>query len=213
MCLGAQKDRLTETVLLSTQNICFGWEIRKIIFNYTLLSWGLKRLMIWVDFPMTKCHIYIQIHYDWIERHSKILELKGTCILTFQHQYFWKCSKAFTYNSIQTVLSMKMWKWGVQSEYPFFICFETSSCCDMKILWTLVKFAGDCTWPTWENAHLIAVTSLYNLSCNMRFPTMMCATRKASYQSAHMHSLIRAFASCLNILRVLSYRLSIIWSF
>ena len=26
--LGAQKNRLIETVLLSTQNICFGWEIR-----------------------------------------------------------------------------------------------------------------------------------------------------------------------------------------
>ena len=27
--LGAQKNRLIETVLLSTHNICFGWEIRK----------------------------------------------------------------------------------------------------------------------------------------------------------------------------------------
>ena len=35
-------DNLTvETVLLSTHNICFGWEIRKIIFSYTLLSGGL----------------------------------------------------------------------------------------------------------------------------------------------------------------------------
>ena len=30
--LGAQKNRLIETVLLSTHNICFGWEIRKLIF-------------------------------------------------------------------------------------------------------------------------------------------------------------------------------------
>ena len=30
--LGAQKNCLIETVLLSTQNICIGWEIRKIIF-------------------------------------------------------------------------------------------------------------------------------------------------------------------------------------
>ena len=29
--LGIQKNRLNETVLLSTQNICFGWEIRKSI--------------------------------------------------------------------------------------------------------------------------------------------------------------------------------------
>ena len=42
--LGAQKNCLIETVLLSTYNICLGWEIRKTIFIYTLLSGGL----IWV---------------------------------------------------------------------------------------------------------------------------------------------------------------------
>ena len=36
--LGALKNRLIETTILSTLNICFGWEIRKIIFSYTLLS-------------------------------------------------------------------------------------------------------------------------------------------------------------------------------
>ena len=41
MCLDAQKNRLIETVLLSTHNICFGREIRKIIFCDTLLSGGL----------------------------------------------------------------------------------------------------------------------------------------------------------------------------
>ena len=30
--LGAQKNHLIETVLLSTHNTCFGWEIRKLIF-------------------------------------------------------------------------------------------------------------------------------------------------------------------------------------
>ena len=39
--LGAKKNRLTETVLISTNNICFGREIRKIIFNFALLSGGL----------------------------------------------------------------------------------------------------------------------------------------------------------------------------
>ena len=34
----AQKNHLNETVLLSTKNICFGWEIRKIIYDYILLS-------------------------------------------------------------------------------------------------------------------------------------------------------------------------------
>ena len=39
MCLGAQKNRLIETVLLSTHNICFGREIRKKI-QLRALIWG-----------------------------------------------------------------------------------------------------------------------------------------------------------------------------
>ena len=35
--LGAQKNRLIDTVLLSTHNINFGWEIRKSIFDYTFI--------------------------------------------------------------------------------------------------------------------------------------------------------------------------------
>ena len=35
--LGAQKNRLIKMVLLSTNNICFGREKRKLIFNYVLL--------------------------------------------------------------------------------------------------------------------------------------------------------------------------------
>ena len=36
--LSAQKNRLIQTVLLSTHNICFGLEIRKLIFRYALLA-------------------------------------------------------------------------------------------------------------------------------------------------------------------------------
>ena len=43
--LGAQKNCLTETVLLSTHNIWFGSEIRKIIFSYASLSLGLNPLL------------------------------------------------------------------------------------------------------------------------------------------------------------------------
>ena len=42
--MGAQKNRLIVTVLLSTHNICIGWEIKKIIFQYTLLSGGLNSM-------------------------------------------------------------------------------------------------------------------------------------------------------------------------
>ena len=36
--LGAQKNCLIEIVLLSTHNICFGWEIRKIIFSMQVVT-------------------------------------------------------------------------------------------------------------------------------------------------------------------------------
>ena len=43
--LGAQKKRLIETVLLSTHNVCFGLEIRKLIFRYKLLTKVLLTLL------------------------------------------------------------------------------------------------------------------------------------------------------------------------
>ena len=42
--LGAQKNRLIETVLLSTHNIYFALEIRILIFEYALLSGGMLSL-------------------------------------------------------------------------------------------------------------------------------------------------------------------------
>ena len=39
--MGAQKNHLIETVLLCTYNICFGWEIKKIVFQNAFLSGGL----------------------------------------------------------------------------------------------------------------------------------------------------------------------------
>ena len=51
--MGAQKNRLIETVLLSTHNICLGWEIRKIIFSYARLSGRLfTELQINMDQPI-----------------------------------------------------------------------------------------------------------------------------------------------------------------
>ena len=38
ICFCAQKNNLIETVLLSTHNICFGWEIRKLNFRNALLT-------------------------------------------------------------------------------------------------------------------------------------------------------------------------------
>ena len=42
--MGAQKNRLIEMVLLSTHNICFGLEIRKLLFGYALLTKGLRKI-------------------------------------------------------------------------------------------------------------------------------------------------------------------------
>ena len=42
--LGTQKNNLIETVLLSTHNICFDGEIRKLHFNYPLSSGGLQNV-------------------------------------------------------------------------------------------------------------------------------------------------------------------------
>ena len=52
--LGAQKNPLIETVLLSTHNICFGREIRKLSFCYALLT---KVLEIRNRGPYTKRHL------------------------------------------------------------------------------------------------------------------------------------------------------------
>ena len=57
-------------------------------------------------------------------------------------------------------------------------------------------------------ACMFAIEPLHEISNNV-----VCATRKASDQPAHMRSLIRAFASRLNITWVLSYWLNSIWSF
>ena len=48
--MGAQKNRLDETVLLGTHNICFGWDIKKIVFQYALLFGrpvDIKRVKVW----------------------------------------------------------------------------------------------------------------------------------------------------------------------
>ena len=48
-------------------------------------------------------------------------------------------------------------------------------------------------------------TGLMQLSHGMRFPTVLYATCKGSDPTAHTRSLIRAFASHLNILGISSY--------
>ena len=58
-----------------------------------------------------------------------------------------------------------------------------------------------------QNCHII-IEPRHEISNNV-----VCATSKGSDQPAHTRSLIRAIASRLNILWVLSYWLNIIWSF
>ena len=57
-------------------------------------------------------------------------------------------------------------------------------------------------------SNLIAFEPVHDISNNV-----VCATSKGSDQPAHTCSLIRSFASRLNILWVLNYGLNTIWSF
>ena len=62
--------------------------------------------------------------------------------------------------------------------------------------------------PNHKNSGLQINEPVHEISNNV-----VCATSKASYQPAHTRSLIRAFASRLSILWLLSYWLNTIWSF
>ena len=59
MFVGDQKNRLIETVLLSTHNICFRREIRTFIFNYALLSKGLYEWKLNFNCDLLCLYIYI----------------------------------------------------------------------------------------------------------------------------------------------------------
>ena len=78
--LGAQKNRLIETVLSRTHNICFGCEIRKMNCNYALLSRGLISLTLYslhagvifhafvVDCRLFFLQKIFQVHYQSVKR-------------------------------------------------------------------------------------------------------------------------------------------------
>ena len=57
--LGAQKNRLIETVLLSTHNICFGWEIRKLNFCYALLTKVLYICIYTMHNKFSNCFVWV----------------------------------------------------------------------------------------------------------------------------------------------------------
>ena len=47
--MGVQKNRLIETVLLSTHNICLDLEIRKLLFCYTLFNYRPENLFFFLQ--------------------------------------------------------------------------------------------------------------------------------------------------------------------
>ena len=53
--LGAQNNRLIDTVLLSTHNICFGLELRKIIFCTVLTD---HYILPFQDLTALSAHVY-----------------------------------------------------------------------------------------------------------------------------------------------------------
>ena len=66
--MDAQKNRLIETVLLSTHNICFGREIKKIVFQNTLIWRPDNRVQMGLDETQ---HVF---------RVSKKVSLKPVCL-------------------------------------------------------------------------------------------------------------------------------------
>ena len=62
--MGAQKNRLIEMVLLNTHNICFGWEIKKITFQYALLSGGLSGSSLFAKVPISQMKCSLRWHFD-----------------------------------------------------------------------------------------------------------------------------------------------------
>ena len=81
--MGAQKNRLIETVLLSTHNICFGLEIKKIIFQYTHLSGALQRV---------EDHTYCVSDDPAPDTCTLLDNVNGTCCNTTGCQYV-TCNK------------------------------------------------------------------------------------------------------------------------
>ena len=60
--LGAKKNRLIKTVLLSTHSICFVWEIRKVNYDHALLSGGLGLSLAFL--PRLRMALYKDIRHD-----------------------------------------------------------------------------------------------------------------------------------------------------
>ena len=136
--LGAQKNRLTETIHLSTHHTCFIWKIIKIIKKNQLRSPTWR--------PGTVNKVFHNLYHLWSDAGER-----G-----------------------QTVT------WSIRGKQRLLNLLNL----DFK----------------YEPVHEIS-------------NNVICATSKASDQPAHMRSLIRAVASRLSILWLLSYWLNTVWSF
>ena len=109
--LGAQKNRLNETVLLSTHNIHFGWEVRKFILWYILLTKGLyyRWTVLWntidSDHPVLLQLAYFCLYIQKLKNSWKLYEILGQtatrkCLakkFIGKLQYFWHyfCNSCF----------------------------------------------------------------------------------------------------------------------
>ena len=71
--------------------------------------------------------------------------------------------------------------------------------------WDIIFHSLRIYFETKKTDKILIIDPRHEISNNV-----ICATSKASDQPVHMRSLIRAFASSLNILWVLSYWLNII---
>ena len=69
ICFGCSKNHLIEMVLLSTHNICFGWEIRKLNFRYTLITKVLKECMI-IKYKKNLMHYWARLGITIFENYQ-----------------------------------------------------------------------------------------------------------------------------------------------
>ena len=154
------------------------------------------------------------------EHHLEFLSLKGgfICSSEYKMPYCWKshvtaqlCLQVTMYTNGRFLPSLQTLQKSADQDLHYLLCS----------LFYVARFSD-----VWVNyIHLLKVVLLKIKkyapapACLLNEPVheisnnVVCATSKGSDQPAHTRSLIRAFASRLNILRLLSHWLNTIWSF
>ena len=93
-----------ETVLLSTHNICFGWEIWKIFFDYILLS-GLVEPWGWYTSFTTCVPMEFPIEFDTVKSGWSIVYIEGSQVIISPKKYMYFSEDWFCQSRVHTDLA------------------------------------------------------------------------------------------------------------